>query len=517
MKRKLLSILALLCMTVASAWADSFSTEPYSSDVTLSGVTVSSDMTITINSGVTVTVNNGLSISSGKTLTVVGDGTLRVNGAGGSTAVSGNIIVQGATVRATGGNGSAGGNGGAGSSITGSDTAGNGSSGYNGGNGGAAFSGAVVIYSGQISGQGGAGGSGGNGGAGGTVRHVLKNGGNGGNGGSGGAGGNAFGGTLTVYGGNVNAIGGSCGSGGSGGAGGANTSSSPSGKTGSHGSGGSIGSNANAFSNSSNNPTLINTTDGKMYSDSGHTTEINSVSGQRNVYITSPNAILSLTLSEATDNSVALADNDGRLVLNITLTRTLQTGGWNTFSVPFSIAKPSGWTVKELTDASFEDATNTLSLTFGDAESIVAGHAYLVQVESAVENPTFNDVAIVNGTTPTTISGVVEFVPAINPTALTLDDKSCLFVSGGNSLTWASSGSAMNGFRAYFHILDGSIANARAFSMDFGGDDVTGIISVTADERGTDGAVYTLDGRKLNGQPTQKGVYVVNGKKVIIK
>ena len=254
-----------------------------------------------------------------------------------------------------------------------------------------------------------------------------------------------------------------------------------------------------------------------MYSDSGHTTEINSVSGQRNVYITSPNAILSLTLSEATDNSVALADNDGRLVLNITLTRTLQTGGWNTFSVPFSIAKPSGWTVKELTDASFEDATNTLSLTFGDAESIVAGHAYLVQVESAVENPTFNDVAIVNGTTPTTISGVVEFVPAINPTALTLDDKSCLFVSGGNSLTWASSGSAMNGFRAYFHILDGSIANARAFSMDFGGDDVTGIISVTADERGTDGAVYTLDGRKLNGQPTQKGVYVVNGKKVIIK
>lgn len=223
-----------------------------------------------------------------------------------------------------------------------------------------------------------------------------------------------------------------------------------------------------------------------------------------------------VTLAEGTDNGTWITDHAGK-AYDITMTRTLQTGGWNTFSVPFSMANPSGWTVKELTAASYNSGTKTLSLTFGNAASIVAGHAYLVQVESTVVKPTFNDVTIVNDPTPTTITGVVEFVPAINPTALTLNDKSYLFVSGGNTLTWANSGSSMKGFRAYFHILDGSIANAREFSMDFGGDDVTGIISVTADERGTDGAVYTLDGRKLNGQPTQKGVYVVNGKKVIIK
>ena len=28
---------------------------------------------------------------------------------------------------------------------------------------------------------------------------------------------------------------------------------------------------------------------------------------------------------------------------------------------------------------------------------------------------------------------------------------------------------------------------------------------------------YTIDGRKLNGKPTMKGIYVVNGKKVVIK
>ena len=508
MKRKLLSILALLCLTVASAWADSFTTTPYSSNATLSSVTVSSDMTITINSGVTVTVNNGLNVSSG-TLTVVGDGTLSVNGASGGIAVKGNIIVQGATVRATGGTGSNGGNG-----SNGEDGSwGIGDHGGNGGNGnpgGAAFSGAVVIYSGQIVAQGGTGGRGGNGGKGGSTKNFQSLGGNGGNGGRGGNGGTAFTGTLTIYGGNVDAIGGSGGSGGSGGAAGSYNGSN----YGSAGSSGSGGSDGSAFSNASN-LIRMNTADTKMYSDAGHNTQIYSVSG-RTIYITAPVAIPSLTLSEETDNSGALTDNNGIFVANVTLTRTLQTGGWNTFSVPFSIATPSGWTVKVLTDASFEDATNTLSLTFGDAESIVAGHAYLVQVESAVVDPTFNNVIIVDDPTPTTISGVVEFVPAINPTALTTGDKSCLFVSGGNTLTWASSGSNMYGFRAYFHILDGSIANARAFSMDFG-DEETVIIGVTANERVTDGAVYTLDGRKLNGQPTQKGVYVVNGKKVIIK
>ena len=41
----------------------------------------------------------------------------------------------------------------------------------------------------------------------------------------------------------------------------------------------------------------------------------------------------------------------------------------------------------------------------------------------------------------------------------------------------------------------------------------TGILDVKH-ETITNNQYYTLDGRKLNGQPTQKGIYVVNGKKV---
>ena len=47
----------------------------------------------------------------------------------------------------------------------------------------------------------------------------------------------------------------------------------------------------------------------------------------------------------------------------------------------------------------------------------------------------------------------------------------------------------------------------------------TGIDHITPDPAPIDeeGDYYTLDGRKLNMRPTQKGVYIVNGKKIVIK
>ena len=231
------------------------------------------------------------------------------------------------------------------------------------------------------------------------------------------------------------------------------------------------------------------------------------------------------SLAESTDNSEWISEHDGQ-VYDITLTRTLKAGGWNTFSVPFNIATPSGWTVKELNNASYTDGTNTLSLTFSDATSIVAGHAYMVKVDANVVNPTFSNVTISSSTTATIVTDVVEFVPSINPTALTLSDKSYLFVSGGNKLTWASSGSSMKGFRAYFHILNNDISNARFFSMSFGDDDqTTGIINLTPTLSEGEGAWYDLSGRRV--QNPAKGIYIQrsvegrlqgkNGKKVVIK
>ena len=232
------------------------------------------------------------------------------------------------------------------------------------------------------------------------------------------------------------------------------------------------------------------------------------------LYIDDIEMVYDLALDETTDNTAKLTDwND--IKADVTLTRTLQTGGWNTFCAPFSTATPSGWTVKELTGSAFNSATGELTLTFGAASSIEAGKPYLVKVDASVVNPTFDGVTI-SKTTTTTEMTAVDFIPVVNPTSLTGGDKTVLFVVGGNKLTYPSGDGNINGFRAYFKLKDEVAVQARAFRMSFD-DDATGIVTVLSDEPTTASGTYTLDGRRMEEQPTQKGVYIVNGKKTIIK
>ena len=213
MKKKVLFMFALLLTAVTQEARAEWNGGTYTATAneTRGSITVTYNATLFINEGVTVTVkgnenSSGINIIGGSTLTIAGPGTLVVKGADGNgaytgdygagfggngyTAISGSIIVQGATVNVTGGHGN-----------KGPDKSGQ-ENGYNGGNGGAAFSGAVTIHSGTINAYGG------NGGAGGNNFGDLY-------GGAGGNGGNAFTGTLTYYGGTVNAQGGGFGTGGS--------------------------------------------------------------------------------------------------------------------------------------------------------------------------------------------------------------------------------------------------------------------------------------------------------------
>ncbi len=66
--------------------------------------------------------------------------------------------------------------------------------------------------------------------------------------------------------------------------------------------------------------------------------------------------------------------------------------------------------------------------------------------------------------------------------------------------------------RAYLAVPEGTEAKATGYAFN----EVTGINDITR-EQVTDGAWYTIDGKRLNGEPTVKGIYVVNGKKVVIK
>ena len=89
-----------------------------------------------------------------------------------------------------------------------------------------------------------------------------------------------------------------------------------------------------------------------------------------------------------------------------------------------------------------------------------------------------------------------------------------LFLSG-NKFWYSTGATIIKAFRAYFmlnEVLSG-VAEAKVrFMVD---EDAAAIEGITPDME--NGVWYTLDGRQLNGKPTEKGVYIVDGKKVLIK
>lgn len=232
-----------------------------------------------------------------------------------------------------------------------------------------------------------------------------------------------------------------------------------------------------------------------------------------------------ITLDEKEDNTAALDELDGQTV-NVTLTRTLQTGGYNSFAVPFDISAETladmGITaVKELESSSYDKENGTLTLNFETATSIEAGKPYLVKVSSNVVNPTFYGVTISN-TAESIVTDNVDFIPTLGSTTFSGSDneKNFLYIGEGNKLyNPASLSNGMKGFRAYFYLKDENVEEAPLrVNMDFGDGETTGIIEVRSEKANASSeGFYDLMGRSVQGLPTQKGVYIKNGKKVIVK
>ena len=123
--------------------------------------------------------------------------------------------------------------------------------------------------------------------------------------------------------------------------------------------------------------------------------------------------------------------------------------------------------------------------------------------------------------------GNVRFQGTYDKLEYTTEDKSILFLGDENTLYWPLSGATIGAFRAYFHVdLNGGANAVRSFVLNFGdSSESTGIREIDTDPApspsptgvGRNAAWYTLDGRKLSGKPTKSGVYIHNGRKVVIK
>lgn len=232
-----------------------------------------------------------------------------------------------------------------------------------------------------------------------------------------------------------------------------------------------------------------------------------------------------IELANAANNATVIADNNGKLT-NVTLAdRTLtKDGNWNTICLPFNVtAAQLAETTHPFYGATIMEMQNTtslengvLTLNFATATAIEAGKPYLIKWASGsdIVAPVFNGVTITS-TTPTEVTstdGKVTFVGQYNPFTIDSSNKDCILMLGsGNKIGYSKNDRTLKCFRAHFQIND--VNAVREFNMNFG-DETTNIQQVESGKLKVEG-YYDLQGRKV-AQPT-KGLYIVNGKKVVVK
>lgn len=241
--------------------------------------------------------------------------------------------------------------------------------------------------------------------------------------------------------------------------------------------------------------------DGKMIA----TISIPKVMGIMDVYVTFAPA---LEINEAT----SFAGTTG--LYNITYTRTFP-AGWNTICLPFSTTQSestlNAGQVQEFT--AFSD--NTLTFNKLDInKALTANTPYLVYYENETEvtlygsSEDFTPAAVTFG--DVTFTGNYTADKSMEGLYGVADQNGSQYIMiGGASSTLGSTS-------AYFTVA-GAQANAIRIQLEGG---ATAIDKVTTDGETFD--VYTLGGVKVRENATglnglQKGIYIVNGKKVVVK
>ena len=254
-----------------------------------------------------------------------------------------------------------------------------------------------------------------------------------------------------------------------------------------------------------------------LYSGEGQTLTLGYADG--NETFTMP-AMDVIPLLNGFDNSSAISANRGS-GKNVILTgRTLQAGRWNTLCVPFNIGDPAavfgaGTLVKTL--SSYANDGTTVTISFSEATTIVAGTPYIIMLPegaSNIQNPTFNGVTIDN-TMHDVVAGGATFKGCYSPVALAANDRKKLFLAD-NMLWYPNADVTVKACRAYFELtadLPELGNNAPNIIIDFG--DATGI--TTTNYTNSNNEWFTVDGRKLLQKPVTKGMYINDGRKVVIK
>lgn len=209
------------------------------------------------------------------------------------------------------------------------------------------------------------------------------------------------------------------------------------------------------------------------------------------------------------DNTTAIADAAGN-GKNAVVTRSLAKDMWNTLVVPHAMNA-------QAITRNFGEGAKVAALTreadgeleFSTVAEIVAGKPYLVK-------PTIDVVNIITMNTTVSTSLTTDggdsykFVGLYAPATIGTDDY---FMAANNTLMKNGAGGKMKAFRAYFQANSNQVKALVGFSVD---ETETGIIApdctIYEDTR-----IFNLAGQQVNLNNTRKGIFIINGKKVVVK
>ena len=281
------------------------------------------------------------------------------------------------------------------------------------------------------------------------------------------------------------------------------------------------------------NPSGVGTitiTDGKLFTDGtgiyDHTTTTGTLEK-----LTNKTLHPCLVLTDNASNADAIAEYDGETIAVALNGRTLyKDGAWNTLCLPFDVDitnsplagdpgnNPEAKTLKSGTSGL---SGSTLTLNFDDATTIPAGTPFLMKWSNTAEtitNPVFIGVTIdKNASTEISFSGG-KFVGSYSPVDFTADDRSILFLGAANQLHWPNADMTLGACRAHFELSDGN--KVSEILLNFDGEETTSLREkgiVNSEKFAAAAEWYTLDGRRLSQKPTQKGLYIHNGRKEVLK
>lgn len=228
------------------------------------------------------------------------------------------------------------------------------------------------------------------------------------------------------------------------------------------------------------------------------------------------------TLDETkTDNVIETYEN-----ANVTLQRTLEASHWNSFCVPFALDKDqvTQYFGEGTQLRTYEGRCENNIVYFATVENIEAGKPYIMKPGNAVvTNPTFEGVSMVatdldtNGN-PQAVgaTSTVQMKGIYNHVTL-VQDKTNIYIGAGNKFYYPADAEAcqMNGLRAYFIVPEGTDIKKLRANLD----GATTSLGEIFDTEESNTPVYNLQGQCVgNSLSTLKsGIYVQNGKKVVVK